>query len=201
MSNCIALLAGDWLAPESWLKGNVMDHISSARAKYYSDVAFQTDTNCSSNKHRRANPRTFIKVGKDEKGQSQEAFENWPSVAGLRGGGETFVYTWGFLLRAPETQYWGFGICCLLVIQTLHWCIHFPVMNSNEEIYMSQAAFVADRPYPQVTMGRRDSWLQGLHQLPPSSIHKMCSEFSVPPCSGLTGVKVWLLKQWVEGPC
>ena len=54
-----------WL--ESCLEGNVADHISSARAKYYSDTAFQTDTNCSSNKHRRANPKTFIRVGKDER--------------------------------------------------------------------------------------------------------------------------------------
>lgn len=64
-------------------EGNTADHISSARAKYYSDTAFQTDTNCSSNKHRRANPWTFIRVGKDErKRQSQGAFERWPGVAG-----------------------------------------------------------------------------------------------------------------------
>lgn len=66
-------------------EGNTADHISSARAKYYSDIAFQTDTNCSSNKHRRANPWAFIGVGKDErKGQSQGAFESWPGVAGPR---------------------------------------------------------------------------------------------------------------------
>lgn len=65
-----------WL--ESCLEGNVADHISSARAKY-SDAAFQTDTNCSSNKHRRANPKTFIRVGKDErKGRHQR-----PLRAGL----------------------------------------------------------------------------------------------------------------------
>lgn len=66
-------------------EGDTADDISSARAKYYSDTAFQTDTNCSSNKHRRANPWTFIRVGKDErKGQSQGAFESWPGVAGPR---------------------------------------------------------------------------------------------------------------------
>lgn len=63
------------------------DHISSARAKYYSDAAFQTDTNCSSNKHRRANPKTFIRVEKDErKRRHTRVFESWPGVAGLRGG-------------------------------------------------------------------------------------------------------------------
>lgn len=78
-------------------EGNEADHISSARAKYYSDVAFLTDTNCSSNKHRRANPRTFIRVEKDErKGQSQKVFESWPGVNGLRGSGETSCALLGF---------------------------------------------------------------------------------------------------------
>ena len=76
---CLTLLAGDGLAPESWLEGNTEAHISSARAKRYSDVAFQTDTNCSSNKHRRANPRTFITVRKDERKDSHKK----PLRAGL----------------------------------------------------------------------------------------------------------------------
>lgn len=77
--SCLTLLAGDGLAPESWLEGNAEAHISLARAKRYSDVAFQTDTNCSSNKHRRANPRTFITVRKDERKDSHKR----PLRAGL----------------------------------------------------------------------------------------------------------------------
>lgn len=72
LQSYITLLAGDGLAPESWLEGSAADHISSACAKYYSDTAFQTDTNCSSNKHRGANPRTFIRVGKDERKDSHK---------------------------------------------------------------------------------------------------------------------------------
>lgn len=60
------------LAGESWLEQNSEDHISPARAKYYSDVAFQTDTNCSSNTHRRPNPKTFIRVEKDKRKESDK---------------------------------------------------------------------------------------------------------------------------------
>lgn len=61
------------------LEGDAVDQITLAHARYYAAVAFQTDTNCSSNKHRRANPRTFIKVRKDERRDSHKR----PSRAGL----------------------------------------------------------------------------------------------------------------------
>lgn len=106
--------------------GSAADRISSACAKYYSDIAFLTDTNCSSNKHRWANPRTFIRAEKDErKGQWQKAFESWPGVAGLRESGETSVHSWDFLLRGPETQHQAFGICFHRDTQSLCWYIHF----------------------------------------------------------------------------
>lgn len=120
-----------------------MDHISLARAKDYSDITFQTDTNCSSNKHRRANPRTFIKVGKDERKDSHKR----PLRAGLM-----WLAQWE-VVRLPctpgvfssqdlKSSAKALEICCHWVIHSLCWYINFPVVNSNEEIYMGQAAFL-----------------------------------------------------------
>lgn len=182
LQSCLTLLAGDELAPESWLEGNAEAHISLARAKHYSDVAFQTDTNCSSNKHRRANPRTFITVGKDERKDSQKR----PLRAGL---------VWlaqGEVVRAPctpgvfsledlkpSTRALGFAF-----IVTSKACVGAYTSHGKqrEEINMGQVPLWAERPYLQLPIVMCDSCLQGLPILPPTCTHKMSSRHSVVVC-------------------
>ena len=79
-------------------------------------------------------PRHLSEWGKmREKGDTQEAFESWPGVAGLRGGGETRRHSQGFLLRGPEIQHQGTGVCFHCDTQSQGWCVHFPEQSGGNE--------------------------------------------------------------------
>lgn len=191
LQSCLTLLAGDGLAPESWLEGNAEAHISLARAKHYSDVAFQTDTNCSSNKHRKANPRTFITVGKDERKDSHKRLLRAGLARLAQGEVVRPPCTPGvFSLEGlkPSTAALGFAF-----IVTSKACISAYTSHGEqgEEINMGQVPLWADRPYLQLSMVMWDSWLQGLPIFPPTCTHKTSSRHSVIVCRALRRCPSW----------
>lgn len=77
----------------------MVDHISSACAKYYSDVALSdTHTQIAHPINTEGLiPGHLSKWERPEKEQSQEASETWPGEAGLKGDGETSVRCWAFI--------------------------------------------------------------------------------------------------------